>query len=420
MITNWKTILLISLILMVELVSYQPAQADEDEEGNTETTEDVSSEAVGTVEDTSNDINEAIENINSDIETTVEGTLEDIQSQDAVQEAQDTINEATDTIGNVQDTIGNVQDTIGDTIDNVTGIVDDIGGLFDDIVGGFGGGDSSSSGSSSLGIGGSIQSFFRDISGWISSEPQTNLSTSVSGNGASLQAQRIQSAQGAAKIPDLKLLRKQIMEDTEGGSPGQRLSQGLETKGSAISYDNRDDYNQQIERRAIRGIAYGSAISQEAQQQMIERQEISQTNTKRAAAVVANSIEAARQSGSLAQGNQKLAEESQELDVTQQIMQNISAQTGLVSQQEFAQSVQLSILADQNGRISQTNQAILEEQYQGRIDRSYENILNAQIAKEIQSTNISSRRRSISAGNQSSQQLGYGMLPGNRPLISKD
>ena len=45
MITNWKTILLISLILMVELVSYQPAQADEDEEGNTETTEDVSSEA---------------------------------------------------------------------------------------------------------------------------------------------------------------------------------------------------------------------------------------------------------------------------------------------------------------------------------------------------------------------------------------
>ncbi|MBE9124732.1 MULTISPECIES: hypothetical protein [unclassified Coleofasciculus] len=407
---------MIPIILLIGLVAPQPVSSQEADEEKTTTSNDGVESVDNEVNDAVNDATDDINNATNDINEAIDGINSDIN--ETVAPVENTISDVEDTISDVNDNVNDAIEPIEGAIDNITGIVDDLSGLFDDILGDSGGKGVGSNSNTASGIGGSIQSFFRDITGWINSEPDIQVATSLNGDGASLQAQKIESVKGAAQIPDLKNLKKQVMED-KSGTPGQRLSQNLETKGESISYANRDDYNQQVERRATLGIAYGSAISQEAQQQIIERQEKSQENTQKAAAVVANSIKAAQQSGSLAKSNQQLAQESQELDVTQQIMQNISAQTGLISQQEFAQSIQLAVLADQNGRLAQTNQALLEEEYQGRIDRAYENVLTAQIAKEVSASTTAERRRSVSAGNLASQQLGMTMLAGNRPLVQR-
>lgn len=90
-----------------------------------------------------------------------------------------------------------------------------------------------------------------------------------------------------------------------------------------------------------------------------------------------------------------LGEESQSLDVTQQILQNLSQQTAL------------------NGQI---NERIFQEAQQARIDRALNNTLITQTAKELAAINTADRRKSIAAGNAMSQQAGLLMMPGGVTL----
>ena len=130
------------------------------------------------------------------------------------------------------------------------------------------------------------------------------------------------------------------------------------------------EFDGQAQRNAAFGIADGSTLSQEAQ-----------ANSRQI-------LEATKQD---IQQNIQLGEESQSLDVTQQILQNLSQQTALNAQ---------------------VNERILQEAQQARTDRAINNVLLSQAAQEISAINTSDRRGSIASGNQASIQAGMLMLPG--------
>ncbi|MHC5720502.1 MAG: hypothetical protein ACYTX0_52895, partial [Nostoc sp.] len=89
--------------------------------------------------------------------------------------------------------------------------------------------------------------------------------------------------------------------------------------------------------------------------------------------------------------------ESQSLDVTQQILQNLSQQTALTSR---------------------VNERMLIEAQQARIDRGLSNTLTAQTAKELSAINTADRRKSVAAGNAATQQAGLLIMPGGITLGS--
>jgi hypothetical protein len=99
-------------------------------------------------------------------------------------------------------------------------------------------------------------------------------------------------------------------------------------------------------------------------------------------------LEATRQD---TEQNVQLGEESQSLDVTQQILQNLSQQTALSAQVQMRN---------------------LQEAQQARTDRAINNVLLSQAAKEISALNTGERRGSTASGNQASYQAGMLMLPG--------
>ncbi|WP_414553069.1 hypothetical protein [Anabaena sp. CCY 0017] len=90
-----------------------------------------------------------------------------------------------------------------------------------------------------------------------------------------------------------------------------------------------------------------------------------------------------------------MGEESQNLDVTQQILQNLSQQTAL------------------NSRVKER---MLQESQQARIDRALINTITAQTAKELSAINTADRRKSIAAGNAATQQMGLLIMPGGMTL----
>lgn len=207
-----------------------------------------------------------------------------------------------------------------------------------------------------------VNEFMGDIGGFVQNELFGTLN------------QILSSSLGAIKLPDLSQVSSQIMKASTSSTEGTKLSDLLETKSSQLdgkgSYVIMSEFDGQAQRNAAIGIADGSTLSQQAQ-----------ANSRQI-------LEATKQD---TQQNLQLGEESQSLDVTQHILQNLSQQTALNAQ---------------------VNERILQEAQQGRTDRAINNVLLSQAAKEISAINTSDRRGSIASGNQASVQAGMLMLPG--------
>jgi hypothetical protein len=98
-----------------------------------------------------------------------------------------------------------------------------------------------------------------------------------------------------------------------------------------------------------------------------------------------------------ARSNSSLAEESQGLDVTQQILQNVSAQLG-----------------DQ----AQIDAALFDEAEQSRIDRAHDLLLQSQIAESALGRNVSDRRTEKATARSSARGMTWLNLPGGKTLTS--
>jgi hypothetical protein len=184
----------------------------------------------------------------------------------------------------------------------------------------------------------------------------------------------LSSSLGAIKIPDLSQVSHEILNAPTSRYEGTQLSDQLENKlGSSDSQGSTaimSELDSQAQRNAAIGIADGSTLSEEAQaQSRLVLQATEQDTTQ----------------------NVQLAEESQNLDVSQHILQNLSQQTALNAQ---------------------VNARVLQEAQQARTDRAINNVLLSQAAQEISAINTSDRRGSITSGNQASSQAGMLMLPG--------
>lgn len=184
----------------------------------------------------------------------------------------------------------------------------------------------------------------------------------------------LSSSLGAIKIPDLSQVSHEILNAPTSRYEGTQLSDQLENKlGSSDSQGSTaimSELDRQAQRNTAIGIADGSTLSEEAQAQSRSVLQATEQDTTQ---------------------NVQLAEESQSLDVSQHILQNLSQQTALNAQ---------------------VNARVLQEAQQARTDRAINNVLLSQAAQEISAINTSDRRGSITSGNQASSQAGMLMLPG--------
>ncbi|MBD2666216.1 hypothetical protein B6N60_04886 [Richelia sinica FACHB-800] len=185
----------------------------------------------------------------------------------------------------------------------------------------------------------------------------------------------INSAIGALQIPDIAKLWNQILGGSASNSPGAILSEILENKTNGqSSYGIRQDIGKDTTRNIVTEIANQATLGETAQTQITQREQATRQDTQ---AII------------------NLGEESQSLDVSQQILQNLSQQTALNSK---------------------VNERILQEAQQARFDRALNNTLIAQTAKELAAINTADRRKTIAAGNAMSQQAGLLMMPGGITL----
>ena len=176
----------------------------------------------------------------------------------------------------------------------------------------------------------------------------------------------------SSKIPDVgKIIELIFSSGSEGVAelPSKEQSEILE--GSPESYPISETEADAVVREVLVETVESSTLSEEAQ-----------TKLKETAVFVQETVES----------SVNLGEDSQNRDVTQQILQNLS-------QQE-------AISATRQGIIVQQNQ-------QAQIDRAISNILNAQQAEELNAINTAKRREEIGTANLTVRQWGMLRLPGN-------
>ncbi len=176
----------------------------------------------------------------------------------------------------------------------------------------------------------------------------------------------------SSKIPDIsKIIELIFSSGAEGVAelPSKEQSEILE--GSPESYPISETEADAVVREVLVKTVESSTLSEEGQ-----------TKLKETAVFVQETVES----------SVNLGEDSQNRDVTQQILQNLS-------QQE-------AISATRQGVIVQQNQ-------QAQIDRAISNILNAQQAEELNAINTAKRREEIGTANLTVRQWGMLRLPGN-------
>ena len=176
----------------------------------------------------------------------------------------------------------------------------------------------------------------------------------------------------SSKIPDIsKIIELIFSSGAEGVAelPSKEQSEILE--GSPESYPISETEADAVVREVLVKTVESSTLSEEGQ-----------TKLKETAVFVQETVES----------SVNLGEDSQNRDVTQQILQNLS-------QQE-------AISATRQGVIVQQNQ-------QAQVDRAISNILNAQQAEELNAINTAKRREEIGTANLTVRQWGMLRLPGN-------
>ena len=181
-----------------------------------------------------------------------------------------------------------------------------------------------------------------------------------------------------SKIPDVdKIIELIFSSGSEGEAelPSKEQSEKLES--SPESYSISETEADAVVREVLVEIVESSTLSEEGQ-----------TKLKETAVFVQQTVEE----------SVNLGEDSQNRDVSQQILQNLS-------QQE-------AISATRQGVIVQQNQ-------QAQVDRAISNILNAQQAEELNAINTAKRREEIGTTNLTVRQWGMIRLPVN-PIEEDD
>lgn len=186
--------------------------------------------------------------------------------------------------------------------------------------------------------------------------------------------QLLQSTLAGLGIPDSSQLTAAIFQGSGDNTAPSKLAASLENRADKPSFSVKADLAQSSERDASRGTAYGSVLSQQAQ-----------ARGKQNLTAVGN---AASTSGSLAQ-------ESQGLDVTQQILQNVSLQMGKQAEIEAVQ---------------------FGEAQQARIDRAQDLLLQSQIAESITGRNVADRRNERTTARSAARGMTWLNLPGGKTL----
>lgn len=212
-----------------------------------------------------------------------------------------------------------------------------------------------------------INSFIGDVTGFVKNDIFGSLNNLLS------------SAMGSLNVPDLQQVTDDIMKTATSQRTGTQLSEALENKTSGQgngSYAIRSDYNDQAQRNAAIGTTNGATLTHAAQQASKQKLDATNQDTQR---------------------NVQLAQESQNLDVTQQILQNLSQQTALNAQ------VQNRLYA---------------EAQQARSASALGLTLEVQTAKQVGAANIANRQSNIASGNMASLQAGMMMMPGGATLGS--
>lgn len=189
--------------------------------------------------------------------------------------------------------------------------------------------------------------------------------------------QLLDSALASLGIPDLAQLTASISQGTQDQSPPTQLAAALENRSDQPSFSVRTDLARTSEWDASRGTAYGSVLSEQAQTRgQQKRDEVSQA----------------------IRSNRSLAAESQGLDVTQQILQNVSAQLG---------------------HQSEVDAALFDEAEQSRIDRAHDLLLQSQIAESALGQNVSDRRTEKATARSSARGMAWLNLPGGKTLTAE-
>ena len=176
----------------------------------------------------------------------------------------------------------------------------------------------------------------------------------------------------SSQIPDVSKIIELIFSSGSGGVaelPSKEQSEILE--GAPESYPISETEADAIVREVLVETVESSTLSEEAQ-----------TKLKETAVFVQETVEE----------SVNLGEDSQNRDVTQQILQNLS-------QQEAISATRQGVLVQQN--------------QQAQIDRAISNILNAQQAEELNAINTAKRREEIGTTNLTVRQWGMLRLPGN-------
>ncbi|MGA9378530.1 MAG: hypothetical protein WBV73_07140 [Phormidium sp.] len=189
--------------------------------------------------------------------------------------------------------------------------------------------------------------------------------------------QMLQSFVGSLKIPDLPEVIAKIMSGNFADNQSTKLSATLEKKPQG-SYSIQSDLANQAQQQTAISTAANTTLSKAAQDRQTQMAQMVDQNVTQ---------------------NIQLGEESQNQDVTQHIMRNISQQTALAAQNQGA--------------------LVLQNQ-QAQIDRALANTLSAQQAKELSELNVTQRRQDAAAGTASSTQAGLFQMPGGITLGKKD
>ncbi len=184
----------------------------------------------------------------------------------------------------------------------------------------------------------------------------------------------------SSKIPDIgkiiDIVFNSELEEGEADLPSRQQSETLE--GTPNSYAISESETDAVVREILVETVESSSLNESAQ-----------TNLKQTAVLVQKTVDE----------SVNLGDDSQNRDVTQQILQNLS-------QQE-------AISATRQGIIVQQNQ-------QAQVDRAISNILNAQQAEELAAINAAKRREEIGTTNLTVRQWGLLRLPGNPTEQSED
>ena len=184
--------------------------------------------------------------------------------------------------------------------------------------------------------------------------------------------QKIDSFINSITIPDFIQIVEDVFNNSSSNSESetsQKTAKVLENRPLG-EYGITEDRAEQATRDSAKDAAAQATLSEEAQEKL-----------KETAAAIEASVET----------NVALGEESQTLDVTQQILQNLS-------QQEALNAAQIGTIVQQN--------------QQAQVDRAINNVLAAEQAEELSEMNTAKRRQSSAASNASTAQWGLISLPG--------